>query len=334
MIKSLRHPARERRSVASIAWLLAGVLLLGGCETTGLAGPGGASESRAERLAEDGRHADAAGAYMGLATGAAGPERDRLTLLAVEQFLDAGDVRRAATAFAAVPRPASGNLLPLWTTNRATFDLYNGKADDALALLEPLTREPLSRRDRLRAEALRADAWFQKQDPARAVALMIQRETWIRDERGIELNRKRLWQGLLVSNPQVLRGAADLALDPIARGWLTIGSIAASTGQQGVGWNNGVVRWRDANPDHPALTVLGELQLPETLLLEYPRQVALLLPLSGAAADAGKAIQNGFLGAYFATASGLDDRQNVRIYDVNSEGGASSAYATAVADGA
>jgi outer membrane PBP1 activator LpoA protein len=334
MIKRLRHPARERRSEASIALLLVGVILLGGCETTGLGGPGGAAELRAERLVEDGRHADAAGAYMGLATGASGAERDRLTLLAVEQFLDAGDIRRATTAFTAVLRPGSGNLLPLWTTNRATFDLYAGKADDALALLEPLTREPLSRRDRLRAEALRADAWFQKQDPARAVALMIQRETWIRDERGIELNRKRLWQGLLVSNPQVLRGAADMTLDPVARGWLTIGSIAASTGQQGVGWNNGVVRWRDANPGHPALTVLGELQLPETLLLEYPRQVALLLPLSGAAADAGKAIQNGFLGAYFATASGLDDRQNIRIYDVNSEGGASAAYATAVADGA
>ena len=45
-------------------------------------------------------------------------------------------------------------------------------------------------------------------------------------------------------------------------------------------------------------------------------------------------MQNGFLGAYFATASGLDDRQSVRIYDVNAEGGATAAYAAAVADGA
>lgn len=334
MIKSLRHPARERRPLASFVLLAASLLVLGGCGTGGLGGPVGSGEARAIRLAEDGRHADAAGAFMGLATDAAGSERERLTLLAVEQFLDAGDIRRARTAFAAVQRPAAGSLLPLWTTNRAAFDLYNGRADDALALLEPLSREPLSRRDRLRAEALRADAWFQKQDPARAVALMIQRETWIKDQRGIERNRQRLWQGLLVSSPQVLRGAADMTLDPIVRGWLAIGSIAASTGQQGVGWNNGVLRWRDANPEHPAISILNELQLPDELLLEYPRQVALLLPLSGAAADAGRAIQNGFLGAYFATASGLDDRQNIRLYDVNAEGGASAAYATAVADGA
>ena len=74
--------------------------------------------------------------------------------------------------------------------------------------------------------------------------------------------------------------------------------------------------------------------MPEHLLLEYPRQVALLLPLSGRQAAVGRAIQNGFLGAYFATASGLDDRQVIRIYDVFAEGGASAAYATAVAEGA
>ena len=37
-----------------------------------------------------------------------------------------------------------------------------------------------------------------------------------------------------------------------------------------------------------------------TVTMDYPRQVALLLPLSGRnAANAGNAIQNGFLGAYF-----------------------------------
>ncbi|MGI9234830.1 MAG: penicillin-binding protein activator, partial [Woeseiaceae bacterium] len=102
----------------------------------------------------------------------------------------------------------------------------------------------------------------------------------------------------------------------------------------GVGWSNGVVRWRETNSEHPAMTILGDLKLPDAELLEYPRQIALLLPLSGRAAGAGNAIQNGFLGAYFAAAAGLDDRQDVRIYDVNSEGGGSAAYTAAVSDGA
>jgi hypothetical protein len=328
------HPASERRVLASFALAVVVLLLLGGCETAGVGGLSGSAEARAERLASNGDHGEAAGAYMGLAVDASGEERDRYTLLAVEQYLDAGDVARARTAFGGVAQPVQGRLAALWTTNRAAFHLYNGEADAALSLLEPLSREALSRRDRLRVEALRADAWFQKSDPARAVELMVQRESWVGDRRGIESNRERLWQGLLFSNPQTLRGAAEMASDPVVRGWLTIGSLAASTGQQGVGWSNGLVRWREQNPGHPAMSILGDLDIPEHLLLEYPRQIALLLPLSGSAATAGQAVQNGFLGAYFATASGLDDRQRVRIYDVNAEGGAAAAYANAVDDGA
>jgi len=334
MTGTVRHRASERHALASIVGALFLLLLLGGCETTGIGGLSGSIEDRAERLARNGDHDEAASAYMGLAVDASGADRDRYTLLAVEQYLDAGDVARASTAFRGVTRPAQGNLAALWMTNRAAFHLYNGEADAALDLLEPLSRQALALRDRLRVEALRADAWIQKNDPARAVELMMQRESWVGDRRGVERNRARLWQGLLVSNPQVLRSAAEMATDPTVRGWLTIGSLAASTGQQGVGWSNGLVRWREQHAGHPAMSILGDIDIPEHLLLDYPRQIALLLPLTGSAANAGRAVQNGFLGAYFATASGLDDRQQVRIYDVNAEGGAAAAYATAVEDGA
>jgi len=310
------------------------LLLLSGCETTGFSGLSGSGEQRAERLARNGEHGDAASAYIGLATDAVGSERDRLTLLAVEQWLDAGDVERAQRAFSDVQNPGSGPLLPLWNTNSAALALYRGDADRALALLEPMSRQSLARRDRLRVEALRADAWIQKQDPARAVELMTQREKWLDGPEAIEQNRNRLWQGLLYSNPQVLRNAAQSVTNEATRGWLTLGSLATSTGQQGVGWSNGIVRWREAHPGHPAMAVIGTAGTSDQELLEYPRQVALLLPLSGRSATAGKAIQNGFMGAYFATASALDDRQSIRIYDVNSEGGASAAYQNAVADGA
>ena len=334
MISMLRHPACERRSLASIVILLASFLVLSGCDTTGGRAFGGSSENRAERMARNGDHGAAAGAYMGLAVSAVGSERDRYTLLAVEQYLDAGDEVRARSAFSNVVRPESGSLLALWSTGQAALYLYQGDADAALSLLEPLSRQPLTQRDRLRVEALRADTWIQKEDPARAIELMTQRETWVDDRRGIERNRSRLWQGLLVTHPYVLRIAAEENEDTLVRGWLTIGALAASTGQQGVGWSNGIVRWRSDNPDHPAMMILGDLDVSEHLLLEYPRQIALLLPLSGRNAAVGRAVQHGFLGAYFATASGLDDQQVVRIYDVLAEGGASTAYASAVADGA
>ncbi len=332
MTRIVRHRARHSRPLASVA-LLACALLLGACATPGGFG-GGSGENRAERLAANGNHDEAAGVYIGLATEAVGVERDRLTLLAVEQWLDAGDAARARTAMQGVSRPMSADLARLWNTNSAGLLLYAGEADKALEILEPMSRQPLPERDRLRVEALRADAWIQKGDPVRAIELMTQRETWLDSRRSVEQNRRRLWQGLVASDPQQLRAGAEMTLDRDVRAWLEISSLAASTGQQGIGWINGAVRWREANRGHPAMAIIDEFDLPREVSFEYPRQVALLLPLSGRMAAVGQAIQNGFLGAYFSTSAGLDETQSVRIYDVEREGGASAAYEAAVADGA
>ncbi len=330
------HPASKSLSLASRIVLLSVTLLVSACETTGFSTLSGSGEVRAERLADNGRHSDAAGIYIGLASDAIGAEQDRLTLLAVEQWLDAGDTVRARRAFESVVRPTANPLLSIWNTNAAAFSLYEGDADAALALLEPMSRQPLGRRDRLRVEALRADAWIQKSDPARAVELMMQRESWIDDSRGKALNRERLWQGLLVSRADVLRTAAQNSQREDIRAWLSVASLAVTTGQQGIGWQSGITKWRDTNPRHPANDVFDDMVIGDFEELTYPRQVAVLLPLSGRSAAAGQAVQNGFLGAYFATANELDteEQQTVRVYDVNAEGGASAAYQNAVEDGA
>lgn len=328
------HPARQWSRSASTAAVLLLTLLIAACETTGGGAFGGSAEARAQRLALDGEFEEAAGVYIGLAAGASGSERDRLTLLAVDNWLDAGDPARARNAFRDVARPVGGEPLWRWDSTRAAMLLYDGEAEQARDTLEALSRQSLPPDLRLRVEALRADAWFQLQEPTRAIELLLQRESWLDDRRSIERNRDRLWQGLLVSDPRVLRGAAEMATDPTIRGWLTLGSLATATGQKGIGWSNGVVRWRERNAGHPAMGVLDELDFDEEQLLAYPRRIALLLPLSGRTASAGKAVQNGFLGAYFASAGGLDDRQSIRVYDVEAEGGPSAAYASAVEDGA
>lgn len=308
---------------------------LAGCATGEFGGSGVSStERRAGNLAAAGQHADAAGLYIGLASSAAGGERERLTLLAAEQWLDAGDGRRAKTAMQDVAMPAGGELRWIWNTNRAAIELWEGRPDGALNILEPMSAEPLPTRHRLRAQALRADAWFQKDDPLRAISLYAQRESMLSDERDVQANRARLWAGLLVSDVQTLRRMAGATADPIARGWLSLGALGASTGQQGIGWNNGVVRWQETNFNHPAMSILDDTRIADQDMLDYPREIALLLPLSGRNASAGNAVQNGFFGAYYGASAGLDDVQQVRVYDVVAAGGANAAYVQAVADGA
>ena len=306
-------------------------LSLGGCATD--FGAEDSAERRAAMLAADGRHAEAAAVYIDLATQAVGDERQRLTLLAAEQWLDAGDGRRARSAMQGMPMPGAGQSLWLWRSNAAALALWEGQPDEALEHLDALSREGLPREYRARVEALRADAWFQKGEPARAVELYIQRENWLEGRRRIELNRKRLWAGLLVSRADALRTAAEQATDPEVRGWLTLGALAASTGRQGLGWSNGVARWQAEHGDHPAGIVLADVPPPEQVAGEYPDHIALLLPLSGENAYAGAAIRNGFFGAYFSAESELDAEQTVRIYDV-AAANARQVYDRAVAEGA
>lgn len=306
-----------------------------GCATGGSTGGIGAqSERRAEALRDHGQYADAAGVYIGLASGASGLERTRLTLLAVEQWLDAGDGRRASSAMSDVAEPPTGDLRTLWNLNRAALELWGGRPDVALNILDPMSAQPLSLERRMRVQSLRGDAWFQKDEPVRAIALYVQLEQWLSEPRLIERNRQRLWAGLLVSKPQVLRRGAEVSRDAIARGWLSLGALAAATGRQGIGWNNGVARWRDSNPSHPGLSILGEADDLAAGEFDYPRQIALLLPLSGRNAAAGRAVQNGFFGAYFGASLGLEDQQQVTVYDVDSAGSAAAAYNNALTDGA
>ena len=319
------------RRIVSLAILAS---LLSACATTDFSGFDGQNEQRARAMAASGRHEDAAGAYIGLATDVGGVERDRLTLLAIEQWLLAGDGRRARNALRSVPTPAGGELLWLWSVDAAALSLWEGKPDDALSLLEPLSRQALSGDYRTRVEALRADAWFQKDDPLRAVDLYMQRENWLDDRRAVDANRQRLWSGLAIANVQDLRDAASVSFDPVARGWLTLAALANSTGQQGIGWGNGLIRWQEENIDHPAIGVLSDISVSPETLLNYPRQVALLLPLSGNSSTAGNPVRNGFLGAYFSATSGTESEQDIRVYDVNAEGGVASAYSEAVLNGA
>ena len=311
-----------------IVALLAIAFLLNACATSDFGGYGGENERRAETLSAAGQYADAAGVYIGMASETSGQERDRLTLLAIEQWLFAGDGRRARSALSQMPAPASGELLWLWSADAAALSLWEGRPDRALELLA------LPADHRARVEALRGDAWFQKGEPLRAVDLYTQRENWLDSPQALDANRQRLWAGLIVSDTQTLKNASEIAYDPITRGWLSLAALANSTGQQGIGWGNGVIRWQETFINHPAIGVLSDLSLPQDSLLNYPRQVALLLPLSGNNETAGNAIKNGFLGSYFSAIGGTDSQQQIKVYDVNADGGVVGAYSQAVLDGA
>ena len=308
--------------------------LAASCATPNLSYIAGKNEQRAEILAATNQFYDAAGIYIGLATQAIGAERDRLTLLAIEQWLFAGDERRARNALSQIQRPSSGELLWLWTADASALLLWEGNPNGALSLLEPLEKETLPPKYRNRLDLLLADSWFQKGRLLSAVGLYNRRESKLLNLDAIRHSRKKLWAQLRLADVQNLHEAANASTDPITRGWLTLAAAANSTGERGISWRDSVENWYATNRNHPAIEILNKGSLPKDSSLNYPKKIALLLPLSGANEAAGNAIQHGFLGAYFAAASGLDNQQTIRSYDVNGEGGLEKAYTSGLEDGA
>jgi outer membrane PBP1 activator LpoA protein len=121
--------------------------------------------------------------------------------------------------------------------------------------------------------------------------------------------------------------------DGVLRGWLELGVIAWTRGNNTASMRRALMSWQASNQGHPANQalipdILGDLPV----MREFPRRIALLLPLSGRQKLSANAVRDGFLAAHFM-ASDQQVRPVIRIYDVNPSG-AIDAYAKAVGDAA
>jgi hypothetical protein len=328
------HGNHTRGQVApGILALLLVALLAAGCQTT----PGGAgytqAEARADSLATAGRHQDAARIYIALAGDAAGDERTRLTLLAVEEWLRAGDVTRARTAFASTRRPADADLATDWALTAARLDLAAGDAAGALERLASLDDLSLRVEQRLQRDALRGAALFDTGRTRQALELLVRRELWLDDADAVRTNHEIIWAGLIGTPPGRLEAALEEASDPTIRGWLELGLTGSAAAADTLAFRRGVVDWRRSYPGHPALAdLVPSLLNVDIATAAYPRQIGVLLPLSGRGGRAGTAIRDGILGAWYD-----DFREGgkplIRFYDVASDGNVYS-YRRAVEEGA
>ncbi len=101
-----------------------------------------------------------------------------------------------------------------------------------------------------------------------------------------------------------------------------IGAVGISSASQAAEGRSG---------DQAPGPLLGQATAAEVAPVGYPRQVALLLPLSGRQQAAGVAVRDGFLAA--ALAQDVTRRPTINIYDSASLG-AAAAYARAINEGA
>jgi uncharacterized protein len=287
--------------------------------------------SNAEKLSRSGDYRGAAQAYEALAAQSPGELRDRFYLRAAREYVRAGQTEPANALLKRVSTTLPSADFSLRAQIAAELALQVQRPDKALSELERIP-QPLPRDEAPEILALRARAQFALNRPAAGVATALERERLLTNQDDVRANRRLIWQGLQRS----AAGNADFTAPPgasaVLAGWLDLGRAALIAARNPFTANEDLSQWRGRYPAHPANALLNEEVLPELGVgLDYPTQIALVLPLSGRQQAAGMAVRDGFLAALLQ--QDARKRPVLNVYDA-AEMGATTAYRRAIADGA
>jgi len=291
-----------------------------------------AAGRNAAEMSNQGQHQAAADAYMQLAQRAGGVERQRYLILVANERRLAGYPEIAQTILDRLGRPIDDANLLLWAQVAAEVAIAIGDPERALASLNqvPSTTDSSTAANIL---LIRSNALFRVGRPVEGTKALIEREIWLEDQANIAANQYILWESYQNWGAELTAHISADDYDPVLRGWLELGVIAWTRGNNAGSMRRALVSWQAGNPGHPANRSL----IPDILgglpaIREFPRQIALLLPLSGRQKLSANAVRDGFLAAHF-TAVDQEIRPVIRIYDVNAST-ASDAFAEAVQNSA
>jgi outer membrane PBP1 activator LpoA protein len=283
----------------------------------------------ADKLARAGQNAQAAEMFEKLAATRPAPEQARFRLRAAELWFAAGERARAQRILDEL-----GDLTPDQLRARgllaAEIAIAANMPDRALQLLRELPPSGTPS-DSAQLLALQARAQFVRGDAASGVRALLAREQWVQGG-DLVANRREIADALRAAAAQGVSLTPPRGADPLLAGWLELGAVLIELDRNPFAARANVNQWRGRYPQHPANSgILEQLLRENALSLEYPTDVALLLPLSGRQQAAGTAVRDGFLSAYFQQDPA--QRPRIRVYDVAGEE-PGSAYLRAVEDGA
>lgn len=320
---------------AAFALLLA-LVLLAGCATSSAPTAGPPSVDRAERMMQQNNPAAAAQIYEQLATTNPPPRGPDFAFDAARAWLMAGRPEDAARAIGL----AGETLTPAQRLQRSLLQAqvlvgrgqYANAWRQVSAIPEPQDAAQAAQLFHVQQQvALRAG------QPVEAVRAGMARDRVATTDAGRAAARRDLLNDLRAAAERGVRLDPAASREPLVRGWLELGQIAADSARSPGTAAATVHAWQGRYPAHPGTTVaMASIVTPGQLPGEGvpPRMaggpIGLLLPLTGRQSVAATLVRDGFI-------AGLDQvpeaqRPEVRIYDTGAMG-VDAALQNARADG-
>jgi len=301
-VKRYKFPQQCKSALAAVTISL----LLSNCATQKTAGPT-TTQEKAAPVAEAEKAPQSADDYLNLARGLDVAEALPLILTAAEQLLAEGKHRKAlwlANQISPLLAPASENSGQVPDVNRQ-YRLFIVKATSLQALshhqqaLEQLQlADALSKEHQLNHQLsyYRELAKVQQSRELAVDAADAALRAFVMDDFASNDDIFALWQTLSALSQWQLEQLAQLN-PPYIKGWQQLLNFAFQFGANPAQFNRYLSQWQRKFSDHPAIAIIDSLKT-NGEAHKPVENIAVLLPLSGNQAAAGKAAQQGLLAAY------------------------------------
>lgn len=273
-----------------------------------------------------------ASAYLALAKNQIGAEKQALLIMAAGRFIYDGQWQQGSSILTQM------NELPADLANEkqlllAKVDLIRDQPRQAigkLANVHDVSTLPIFYQ--VQFHEMLATAFQSIGNASESVAERIKLDYLLPDEALKANNRRVLWLSLTtLPSAELDTMAAEASDGSTLKGWMELALISRKQYANPQVMLVDIANWREHYANHPANSIMPSSDKLNQRLFGQPKNMALLLPLTGPLAGPGGAIKDGFMSAY--EASGTQHYVNVHAYDTNS-GNVSALYRQAIADGA
>lgn len=270
----------------------------------------------------------------------AGDERDDLLLEAALLFQEVDYRPSALNAFGAIdPAQLDDAAYTRYILNYTELALTTGDRVTARALLTApritVQARQLPRDDRFRWHELNGRLYNTPEESLLALRHHLAAAELADSRADRQRSHDRLWAALSQLPETDLMRLSFEDPDSALSGWTDLAIVLRTSGDSVDAQQQAFNQWRQRQPGHPASALppeaLGDL---ERFAREIPRKIALLLPLSGPLADAGRAVRDGYLTAHFQTLTQGGTPPEVRLYDTGDGTGIVALYHQATQEGA
>lgn len=269
--------------------------------------------------------------YLEQAKNQEGIEKQQSLLLAAGRLISDGQWRQGAAILA-----QTSGLTPALADEKnlllAQIDLIRDRPQMALNKLASITQsDAFSPYQKIQLHELFAQAYRGEGKLLESVNERIKLETLLRDEESQVNNRRTLWLTLTrIPQAELNSLAAKAPNQSFLQGWIQLALISRKYRDNPKSLLAALDQWQSQYNSHPANHILpSPLDSIANKMRAQPKQVALLLPLSGALQGPGTAVRDGFMAAYKSSETSIQ----VKTYDTN-KGDVASLYQNAINDGA